>query len=118
MPLTGRGRKTLWIYTGVFLFMGLLVITVPVDAMPLLVCLPALFSAYSDRIGKPASALAAALAPALLAFVPGYAGSVIIYLFVIGLGVLFHRLLGRGSINFAVLEPSSLVLAFAFSSIL
>lgn len=118
MPLTGRGRKTLWIYTGVFLFMGLLVITVPVDAMPLLVCLPALFSAFSDRIGKPTAALAAALAPALLAFVPGFAGSAIVYLFVIGLGVLFHRLLGRGSVNLAVLVPSSLVLAFAFTSTL
>lgn len=118
MPLTGRGQKTLWISTGVFLFMGLLAIMLPVDAMPLLVCLPALYSVFSDRVGKPVAALAAALAPALLAFVPGYAGGVIIYLFVIGLGVLFHRLFGRGSINLAVLVPSSLVLACAFSTVL
>lgn len=118
MPLIGRGQKTLSIYTGVFLFMCILVIMAPVDAMPLMLCLPALYTAFSDRYRRPAIAALVALIPALLVFVPGYAGSVIMYLFIIGCGIIFSRMLARGNVSMAVLVPASLVFACTFSSTL
>jgi hypothetical protein len=64
------------------------------------------------------AAVLVALMPAALAFVPGYTGSAIMYLFIIGCGIIFSRLLSRGSVSLAVLVPASLVLAFSFSSVM
>jgi hypothetical protein len=113
-----RGQKTLWIYTGVFLFMCFLVIVAPVDALPLMLCLPALYSALSEKYAKPALAEGVALIPALIIFVPGFMGGAIMYLFIIGCGIIFTRLLSRGSVNLAVLVPACLIFALSFSSIL
>jgi hypothetical protein len=118
MPLTERGQKTLWIYTGVFLFMCLLVILAPMDALPLMLFMPALYTALSDRFARPAVPAAIALVPGLLVFVPGFLGSALMYFFVMGCGIIFSRMLARGNINGAVLLPSCLVLALSFSTIL
>jgi hypothetical protein len=118
MPLQERGQKTLWIYTGVFLFLCLLVIMAPLDALPLMLCMPALFSVMSERQARPAIAAVVTLIPALLVFLPEFRGSAIMYLFLMGCGVIFHRQLSRGNISTAVLLPSCLLLALAFSSIM
>jgi hypothetical protein len=118
MPLLPRGQKTLWIYTGVFLFMCVLAIMAPVDALPVMLCLPALYTSLSERLAKPAYAAAAALAPAVLIFVPGLMGSALIYLFFIGCGMILSRLLGKGHISLAVLVPASLMFALSFSGVL
>ncbi|HNY64505.1 MAG TPA: DUF2232 domain-containing protein [Deltaproteobacteria bacterium] len=98
--------------------MCVLAIMAPVDALPVMLCLPALYSSLSERLARPAYAAAAALAPALLAFVPGLAGSALVYLFFIGCGMVLSRLLGKGHISLAVLVPASLMFALLFSGAL
>lgn len=106
MPLLIRGQKTLWIFSGVFLFLCVLMIAAPEEALPVVLCLPALYSVLSYYQGRQGRALALALLPSFMIFVPGLFFSVILYLCLIGCGILLHKLIDRGNVGLAVFVPA------------
>lgn len=109
MPLQVGGQKTLWIYNGVFLFLCFLMIMATEEALPLMLCLPALYSVLSCYQPKPVRGLALALIPSFLIFVPGLAFSVILYLCLLGCGIILHTLIAKGYIGLAVFVPACVI---------
>lgn len=110
MPLAQGGPKTLWFFTGVFLFMGVLVIAAPIQAMPVALFLPALYSLFASRVSPYIKPLAAAGIPATLVFIPGFQHGAVLYACLIACGVLISRFLARRDPGLAVLLPSVLLL--------
>jgi hypothetical protein len=108
MPLLSRGPKTLWIYTGVFLFFGVLVIVMTPQAVPLALCLPSIYCVFSERSAG-VNPLLVGLIPAVLIFIPPYFHSVVLYLSLIGCGILLGRYVQRHNIGLAVLVPTGLI---------
>ena len=117
MPLTAGGPKTLWFFSGVFLFMGVLVIVATAQALPVALFLPALYSIFFDRVSPYTKPLAVASIPAALIVVPGFMHSVILYMFLIACGVLMHRSASRKDAGMAVFLPSCLLLILFILSI-
>jgi len=109
MPLKAGGPKTLWIFNGVFLFLCFLAITATEEALPLLLCLPALYSTLSYYQSGRRTAIALALAPSFLIFVPAFTFSVVLYLCLIGCGVALHKLIDKGYIGLAVFIPACMI---------
>lgn len=109
MPLTQGGPKTLWFFTGVFLFMGILVIAAPMQAMPVALFLPALYSLFSDQVSPYIKPLVAAGIPATLVLVPGFQHGAVLYASLIACGVLIRRFLSRRDPGLAVFLPSVLL---------
>ena len=108
MPLLNRGPKTLWIYTGVFLFMGVLVIVMTPQAVPLALCLPSIYCVFSERTAG-INPVLVGLIPAVLIFIPPYFHSVVFYLCLLGCGVLLGRYVQRRNIGLAVVVPTCLI---------
>ncbi|MFY9113411.1 MAG: DUF2232 domain-containing protein [Desulfomonilia bacterium] len=117
MPLTVGGPKTLWFFSGVFLFMGILVIVATAQALPVALFLPALYSIFFDRVSPYTKPLAVASIPAALIVVPGFMHSVILYMFLIACGVLIHWSASRKDAGMAVFLPSCLLLILFILSI-
>ena len=117
MPQTAGGPKTLWFFSGVFLFMGVLVIVATAQALPVALFLPALYSIFFDRVSPYTKPLAVASIPAALIVVPGFMHSVILYMFLIACGVLMHRSASRKDAGMAVFLPSCLLLILFILSI-
>lgn len=111
-----RGPKTLWIYTGVFLFMGVLVIVMTPQAVPLALFLPSMYCIFSERTAGMNPVLIS-LIPAVLIFIPPYFHSVILYLCLVGCGILLGRYVHRSNISLAVLVPTGLIFFLFMSSI-
>ncbi len=108
MPLLNRGQKTLWIYSGVFLFFGILVIVMTPQAVPLALCLPSMYCVFSERTAGMNHVLVG-LIPAVLILMPPYFQSVILYLSLLGCGILLGWFVQRRSVGLAVLVPTSLI---------
>ncbi|HQI01540.1 MAG TPA: DUF2232 domain-containing protein [Deltaproteobacteria bacterium] len=109
MPLKAGSQKTLWIFNGVFLFLCFLMITATEEALPFLLCLPGLYSIMSYRQTSRTIALALALAPSLLIFVPGLMVGAVLYLCLIGCGIVLHKLIDKGWIGLAVFIPACMI---------
>ena len=108
MPLLNRGPKTLWIYSGVFLFFGVLVIVMTPQAVPLALCLPSIYCVFSERTAGMRPVLVG-LIPAVLIFIHPFFHSVILYLSLLGCGILLGWFAQRRSVGLAVLVPTSLI---------
>ncbi|MBN2296995.1 MAG: DUF2232 domain-containing protein [Deltaproteobacteria bacterium] len=107
-----RGTKTLWIYTGVFLFMCVLVIVMTQRAVPLALCLPSVYCMYSEK-STIRNAVAVGLIPAVLIFLPAFFHGVILYLCLLGCGMLLMKYVRSHKYGLAVLAPACLMF-FAF----
>ncbi len=116
MPLIDRGPKILWIYTGVFLFMCVLVIAMTPQAVPLALCLPSIYCAFSERI-RGINPIIIGLIPAVLIFIPPLFQSVILYLSLLACGILLHWLVQREHVGLAVLIPTCLIFSLFMLSI-
>jgi len=111
MPLIDGGSKTLWFFTGVFLFMCGLVIVETAEALPLALCLPSLYVTIADRMGRRSLSLVLAAVPCGLVVVPGLVGGVVFYACIILCGVMLHEFMLKGKPGLAVLSPSCLLIA-------
>lgn len=118
MPLQVGGQKALWIFSGVFLFLCFLMIIAIEEALPLMLCLPALYSVLTSYQVRQVRALALALVPSFLIFVPGLTFSVILYLCLIGCGIVLHKLIEKGYIGLAVLVPAAMIFGLCVLGVL
>jgi hypothetical protein len=109
MPLQVGGQKTLWILSGVFLFLCFLMIVTIEETLPLMLCLPALYSILSYYQARDMRTLALALVPSLLIFVPGLTLSVILYLCLIGCGIVLHKFIDKGYVGLSAFVPSCMI---------
>ena len=115
MPLMSRGPKTLWVLTGVFLFMCVLVVVMTQRAVPLALCLPSVYCMYSEKTSF-RNAAAVGLIPAVLIILPSLFQGVLMYLCLLGCGMLLMKYVKRGQYALAVLAPTGLMFfAFMFS---
>lgn len=89
--------------------MCVLVITATADALPFALCLPSLYSIYSDRLPKRIYAVIVALTPVLLIVFPGFTQSVILYLCLLACGIILNKFMNGGNFGLAVIIPSCLV---------
>lgn len=117
MPLTARGPKTLWFFTGVFLFMGVLVIVATARALPFALFLPALYTLFSERVSPYSKPLMLAAIPSVLIVMPGLMHSAILYITLIACGVLMRRFMSSRNAGLAVFVPSCLLFALFILSI-
>ncbi len=109
MPLTQRGPKTLLITTGVFLFMGVLVIAATAQALPFALFVPALYAVFSDRVHPYFIFFLAAAIPVTLVLAPGFIEGVVLYSSLIACGFLIRRFLDIRNVGMAVFVPSCLM---------
>ena len=112
MPQADRRVTTLWILSGVFLFLGGLLITLPNPAtMTLALFLPGLYCLWAGTAGGFRAGILGIL-PALLAILPAYVHGAILYMSLYCSGLSMFALLKREKIGLAVMVPTGVLMAF------
>ncbi len=109
MPLTQRGPKTLLITTGVFLFIGVLIIAATAQALPFALFVPALYAVFFDRVHPWFKFILAAVIPVTFILAPGFIEGVVLYASLIACGFLIRRFLTSRNAGMAVFAPSCLM---------
>lgn len=109
MPLSQRGPKTLLITTGVFLFIGILVVVATAQVLPFALFVPALYTIFSDRVHPWFKFILATAIPVTFVLAPGFIEGVALYASLIACGFLIRRFLTGRNAGMAVFAPSCLM---------
>lgn len=110
MPQADRRSTTLSVLSGVFLFLGGLLITMPTPAtMTLALFLPGLYCIWAAALGGLRSGIIGLL-PALLGIVPAYIYGSVLYMSLYCSGLSMFALLKRDRIGLAVMAPTALLM--------
>ncbi len=104
-----RGPKTLLITTGVFLFIGVLVVVATAQVMLFALFVPVLYAVFSDQVHRWFTYFLAAAIPVTFAVAPGFIEGVVLYASLIASGSLIRRFLNSRNAGMAVFVPSCLV---------
>lgn len=97
------------IATGVFLFMGVVVVAATAQALPLALFVPALYAIFSDRVHPWFKYFLAAAVPLTFVMAPEFIEGVVLYASVIACGFLIRRFLNSRNAGMAVFAPSCLM---------
>jgi hypothetical protein len=108
MPLAPRGNKTLWISSGVFLFLGGLIIVIPAQTMPVALFLPALYCIWAERWGR-MNPFLISLVPVFLAVIPAFVQGVIPYVSLLLCGFIMRAMVKKGRVGLSVFIPACLL---------
>ncbi|HQP30702.1 MAG TPA: DUF2232 domain-containing protein [Deltaproteobacteria bacterium] len=112
MPQADRRSTTLLVLSGVFLFLGGLLITMPAPAtMTLALFLPGLYCIWAGVAGGIRSGIIGLL-PALLGIVPAYVHGSILYMSLYCSGLSMFALIRRDKIGLSVVAPTALIMLF------
>jgi len=118
MPQADRRVTTLWAITGVYLFLGVLLIMMPTPAtMTLALFLPGLYCIWAGMAGGLRTGILG-IAPAIVAIVPEYIHGAILYMSLYCSGLSMSVLLKRDKIGLAVMVPSGLLMMFLCTGII
>ena len=117
MPQADRRTKTLLTLSGVFLFIGGLLITLPTPAtMTLAFFLPGIYCIWAGAIGGLRAGIIGCL-PALFGIMPMYVHGAILYMSLYCSGLGMFALLKREKIGLAVMVPAGLLTALLSAGI-
>jgi uncharacterized protein YybS (DUF2232 family) len=117
MPQADRPTKTLLTLSGVFLFIGGLLITLPTPAtMTLAFFLPGIYCIWAGAIGGLRAGIIGCL-PALFGIMPMYVHGAILYMSLYCSGLSMFVLLKREKIGLAVMAPAGLLTALLSAGI-
>ncbi|MGC9323728.1 MAG: DUF2232 domain-containing protein [Desulfomonilia bacterium] len=104
------GKRPLWIFTGVFLIMCSLVVVSLPNALPVAVCLPAIYCIFSERFTS-LHPLGVAALPLVLMVAPQFFTGGLIYASLLVCGIMMCRFVRTGHPTLAVSAPSAFILA-------
>ncbi|MBN1635294.1 MAG: DUF2232 domain-containing protein [Deltaproteobacteria bacterium] len=108
MPLETRGRLLHWPISWAFLFLCIVVVILPMQALPLTIILPAVYCLWSERFSglKP---FVISLMPALLMVYPPFMPGTLLYLAFVVCGFLLSLAEKKRFIGLAIFVPSVLL---------
>lgn len=108
MPLTLRGNKILLVFSGIFLFICLLVITMPRLALPLMLFFPSMYCVWVKGLERRWELLISLL-PFIVIIIPGLKTGVFFYGCILLFSTLQCNCIHRDRIGLSILAPTSLL---------